>query len=799
MIAPKPMNTNQTGGRSREETHLRGVWHVARRHRGIIAGAPLLVLLGAFTFLGTSTQVYEGATTIRIDENRSNVPVLDALRTLSSGGSQLDTEMEVLRSRTLAEEVVAELALHGELVRPRRMPRSELLADIALARTAPAGEYRLSRGSNGVFTVSSSETGRTVAQGLPGEVLRIPGGSVMLADGAADHDEITLRVRRFDEAVRRFRRTLVVSRPNREADIVMVRYEGTDPLLAERVPNTVASAFMAGRGEARGAEARSTVRFLYEQIDTLTVQLTGAEDMLRGFRERERLISPEAEATAQVKRLVELQAQRDMVRAEVAAMTALLREVESSPLATGMTPSPARRLIAFPTLLRNPAASELLRSLAEVENERATLLSRRTADDPDVVAFTERVREIEQQLGSISATYLQGLSNQVTSMNDALGGFEAELGRIPAAEIQYARLIREAKVLEEIYTLLQTRLKEAEIIAAADDPTVRVVDPAILPVRPIKPNVPLSLALAVMLGAGLGLGGAFAREHLDTTIRSRDDLQMATGGTAVLGTIPRIVDAHSHTGQRFRLPFARRNRAGAGAAAAGTAGSFQSRLVAGLDPRNPVSEAYRSLRTNITFARPGQQPRTLVFTSPAPGDGKSTSTSNLAAMLARQGVRCLLIDADMRRGVLHDVLGHPRTPGLSEVLLGRAQAADAIRTVDIGEGATFDLLPTGTLPPNPAELLGAAEMRTLLESLTEQYATILLDAPPLNVVTDAALLGTNADAVILVARAGVTDRNALHYALEQIRAVRAPLLGTVLNDVDARKDQYYGAYTSSSY
>jgi capsular exopolysaccharide synthesis family protein len=793
MIAPGTMPTSNSPS-PRDGTPLRNAVRVAGRNRLMILAVPLVVIAAAAAFISITTPVYEATASIRIDENRSNVPVLDALRTLSAGGSQLETEMEVLRSRTLAESIVTELGLQLELVRPRRTPRSEIITDVALDRAAPKGEYRVRRNEAGGFVAVDEATGRIVGEGILGGTLSIPGGRVVLAPGARDAGEFTIRVRLFDEAVRRFRRTLAVSRPNRDADIVVVRFEGTDPLLVQRVPNTAAAAFIEGRGESRGAEARSTVRFLHEQIDTLTVQLTDAEDMLRVFRERERFVSPEAEAMAQVTRLVELQAQRDMIAAEASAMTNLLRQVEASPVARGMEPSPARRLIAFPTLLRNPATSELLRMLAEVENERSALLNRRTEDDPDVASLTRRVREIEQQLASISGTYLQGLTNQVGSLNGTLAGFESQLNRIPAAEIQFARLMRETNVLAEIYTLLQTRLKEAEIVAAADDPTVRVVDPAILPTRAIKPNVPLSLALAVMLGAGLGVGGAFVREHMDTTIRSREDLQHATSHAAILGTIPRIPAAHAEGTNRFRLPaFGRARTRG------GEAPKFNSRLVAGLDPRSPVSEAYRSLRTNITFARSGTPPRTLVFTSPSPGDGKSTSTANLAAMLARQGVRCLLVDADMRRGALNEALGQERESGLSELLLGRISVEQAIRRVTLDSDSSFDFIPTGVLPPNPAELVGSSRMQSLLEELAPNYAAILLDAPPLNVVTDAALLGVHADGVILVARAGVTDRHALHFALEQIRAVRAPLLGTVLNDVDGRKDSYYGSYAAGSY
>src|SRR5690606_23414605 len=228
--------------------------------------------------------------------------------------------------------------------------------------------------------------------------------------------------------------------------------------------------------------------------------------------------------------------------------------------------------------------------------------------------------------------------------------------------------------------------------------------------------------------------------------------------------------------------------------------SLESRLVTGYDPRNPVSEAYRSLRTNITFARLERTPKTLVFTSPMPGDGKSTTSANLAITLAQQGLKVLLVDADLRRGVLNSVFHLEREPGLSNVLLEMTPFQNAVRTVRIADSATLDFLSSGILPPNPAELLGSDRMRALLERLEAEYDLIILDAPPLNVVTDAALLGTNADGVMLVARAGRSEKAALSYAGEQLRNVRADVLGAVLNDIDFKRDaRYYGKYGSYGY
>ncbi len=408
-----------------------------------------------------------------------------------------------------------------------------------------------------------------------------------------------------------------------------------------------------------------------------------------------------------------------------------------------------------------------------------------------MLTLTGRIHDLEVQLRAIASTYLEGVTNQVRSLDATLARFGTQLEQIPAKEVQFARLKRQTSVLEQIYTLLQTRLKEAEIAEAVEDPSVRVVDPAIRPQEPIKPRGMLNVALALVLGGIVGVGVAFIREYSDTTVHTREDVAEATGAP-VLGIIPTIRwdGVHSRmrrNGGRTRTP---------GVAATG----LEQRLVTGHDPSNPVSEAYRSLRTNITFLRPDHAPRTLVFSSPTPGEGKSTSAANFAITLAQQGRSVLLVDADLRRGVLSAVFGLPREPGLSNVLLGAVSAEQAARTVDLGDSGAIDLLSSGTIPPNPAELLGSTNMRTLLAALTERYDAVILDSPPLNLVTDAAVLGTNTDGVVLVARASVTPKQALSFASEQIRNVRATLLGSVLNDVDYRRDaKYYGGYGSYGY
>ncbi len=295
---------------------------------------------------------------------------------------------------------------------------------------------------------------------------------------------------------------------------------------------------------------------------------------------------------------------------------------------------------------------------------------------------------------------------------------------------------------------------------------------------PVSPQGLLILLLGLGLGLMAGVGVAFMRERLDDRIHTGEDLREASGGVTVMSVVPQIRFEERHNGRSAGKPH-RAQRIG-------------DHLVAGLDPRSWACEAYRGLRTNIMSANPEQPPTTLVFTSALPRDGKSITATNLAITLAQLGRRALLVDADLRHGCLHDVFDVPRDPGLSEILAGENYSNEAIRTIDLEESGTLFFMPTGTLPSNPTELLGSARMKGLLKSLKAQFDAVILDCPPLMAGTDAAILGTYADGTLVVARANVTEKGAITHCMEQLRQVRAPVLGMVLNDVDPKRDSRYG-------
>lgn len=821
----------------RDEPTVSELWGILRRSWWLILASIVACAGGAFYLAMRTTPVYQSSTSIRINEKASAIPELLPLMT----GSDVSTEMEVLASRTLAEDAVRGLGLQFQLVEPERVDRSTLFGSIQVSPEAEPEVYTLEREAGGYAILA--DDGSRVGVAVPGRPATVGGVSFVLLPDATEHATLVVRVSGLASSVSGVRSAVGVSRTGRDVKIVTLTYQSTDRELAAEVPNLIARRFVERRVASQKAAAGSTIEFLQVQLDTLAGQLRAAETALLAYRERERVVNPEIEGSTQLNRIVQLQSERSMLESERSALDKLIGEVQTKAAAAEMDePSPYRSLLAFPSLLRNQAASELLRSLTAAEDERSALLARRMPEDADVKVLSERITSIEGELRSMAASYLQGLNHQVASLDSTLRSYGRELQQVPERQLQFTRLVRQPKLLEELYALLQTRLKEAQIAQAANDLSVQVVDPAERPRRPIRPRPMLNLVLGIMLGTLLGTGAGFARELLDKAVHTRADVMLATG-LSVIGLIPRIprssrkfaLISEKRPSRRAETPGApeaadaapapdappmpqrmRYTFLGAGGsaaaqapdqAAAGTNGSTPHPPPATTRRHGPVrqgvkrvviseagmaaTEAYGSLLTNLSYALPDAPPKVVAFTSALPGEGKSTNTANLALALAHRGARVLLVDADLRRGLVHNMFEVDREPGLTNVLWGQMSFEAARHSIEVGDSAIMDYLTTGSLPPNPTSLVESATMRTLLEQWREEYDSVVIDTPPVNVITDAALLGAHADGVVLVARSGVTHAAALGYALEQLRRVQARLLGVVLSDIDFARDTAY--------
>jgi polysaccharide biosynthesis transport protein len=407
-----------------------------------------------------------------------------------------------------------------------------------------------------------------------------------------------------------------------------------------------------------------------------------------------------------------------------------------------------------------------------------------------------RVRQLRSQIDETDAAIRNEIKNVTRRIKDdydaakksesmlvsEMDKQKADAFKMNEGAIQLQILAREAESNRELYEGLSRKLKEAGVVAGLKSTNINVVDYAAEPAAPSDPKVPLVLGLGMGGGLLLGIICAFVLENLDDTVSSTDDAERYSGLPS-LAAIPMVTARHKKS--RFSR--------------AATPDSLpEIDKIALSQPRSQAAEAFRALRTSILLSRSDRAPKTLVVTSSFPGEGKSTVSLNTAIVLAQENARVLLIDADMRRSSLHRKLDITPQAGLSGVLTGRIPLADAI--VPVEQLPNLSLLPAGTLPPYPAELLRSQAMKDVLTAVKEQYDFVIIDTPPVLSVTDAVVLASECDGTLLVMRSGETGRHALRRARNLLLRVNAKVTGIAVNAVDMNSlEHHYYYYGRSKY
>jgi capsular exopolysaccharide synthesis family protein len=359
------------------------------------------------------------------------------------------------------------------------------------------------------------------------------------------------------------------------------------------------------------------------------------------------------------------------------------------------------------------------------------------------------------------------------------------MASLPQTEGEQTRLVERTEVYGRMTDRLREQLQEAQIEEAVEVGQVEIVDLAELPTMPVGMSRKMKLAIGLLTGLLLGGGGAYVIENATGVIRRKEDLEAALQ-VPTLTLVPpiRLRSSSGHRGSQEKgsgKPPARYPKV---------------ELITISNLRSTGAEAYRMLRTNLLFSASAQRLRRIAVTSAGPREGKTTTSANLAVTFAQQGHRVLLVDCDLHRARLHRLFRIPRKPGLTEVLLGQHVAAEAIKSTPVER---LFVLPAGASLPSPSELLGSVQMRNTLDALSETFDLIILDTPPLCFASDAAIVSKLADGVVILVRAGRTERAAAQQAIQQLTAVGARVLGAVFNDPDAEAAKYGGYYPYYGY
>jgi polysaccharide biosynthesis transport protein len=766
---------------------------LSRHRRLIFLTALLLGGLGA-GYSKYATPVYEAISSLGYERESVDLPQLVEPQ---YSENVITTELEILRGRSAAEAVVDSLPWRVRLLTPRRGQITEFFSVLHVSPVADTGTFLLRPQGGGMLTVTRAGADEVLGSVRIATAATIGGAQLVPSRAALNAESLRLHIDSREQAIRRLRSALVVSRPSVQVDLITIRVRSPDPTIAAASANLLAANCVTARRTLRRSRTNAAAAFLREEADSLQRELRAAETSLRLYQQRAHIMDAPEQARSQLESLARLSSDLAATRAERDALANLVRQLRTDSTAqAGPGPAVSRRLMAFPSLLRDQSTSVLLGALAQAESERAALLIRRRPTDPDVQVMTDRIRDIESQLQGIGQSFLQSLSNQVASLESEASQVGTKLDSLPEKSLQVARRERDTKVLNDLWVLVQTRLKEAEITGAVGDPGFRVVETAAVPTAPIGPRLLLNTAISLVLGALLGILAGLAMEYRNRSVRSRADV-LAAAGLQVLGAIPRA--------SRPRLAPWRRHgprmddgRHPEGQDADGPAvglvhtrndwadGKLGSLLVTHPGTRGAYLESFNQLFANLVLMYQDCVPKTLVFTSPLPGDGKTLTAINFAIVGAFRRLRMLLVDADLRCGAASAVLGYSGATGLAELLEGNAQVGDVVQRVSLDENSSLMVLPSGALQLAPGRLLTVDHLRTILQTLTPDFDFIVIDTPPVNLLADAALIASASDGVLLVVRAGQTLATDVKYAMDQLIATHAPVLGTLLNDIDLR-------------
>lgn len=748
----KALDTDKEGFQS----NLRQIFFTVWNQRMLALLCIIGVLAPIIYYNYTTDPTYSASTSIIFQETTQPIKTFDVTEALFSKRSFITNKIEEIKSRTLAENVIAEL---------------------------PDSIRALYSGSN-------------------------------------------LRV------INEIRKSISAS-PVRDADVININVTSKSPSAAMVIANTITKVLKESSMEVKRTEISRVRQYIEDQLRVVKQKLEIAEENLKEYKEKEKVTILDQESYEILRRVTEAEVLYNRALSEAGSIGEQLRYIE------GEISKQRSDVISSVTQITSPYINRLKSSLVDLELQLTDLeLKNYDKSHPKIQELNKKIQETKDNLTGEVLKIAEGenLIDPVSQIRTYLGkqislraelvtyqtkaqdlkkiidNYNSELSNLPEKELNVARLERDRTVNNQIYMMLLKKMEEARITEEGRIGNIRVIDRAILPRIPIAPRKAMNIIIGLIVGIVLGVGMAVFLESMDVSLKSIDDIENKTGLT-VLAAIP-IIGAK---GGRYGR-YSRDGKSGYGYGRSSSKSSKETpismetttkealkiaeHVVTHTNPKSAISETYRSLRTSLQFADVDKPVKSVIITSSNPGEGKSTTVANLAIATAQMNLKTLLVDADLRKPVLHSLFGYDKKPGLIDVINNGTLTDEFLHETEIDN---LWLLTCGSVPPNPSEILGSQAMRDLSQQFLSQFDYIFYDTPPIIAVTDAVVLSTIADSLALVVKFGETTAQSVLHAVNVLRQINTKVSGAILNSVDiqsrygSRDYHYYYHYYYSRY
>jgi len=719
--------------------------------------------------------------------SQNQVPIYSTMVTLKT--KEFDQESESilsrgrqaeLRSHSFSERVTAQMGLAVSVEEGKRQIE-DVFAECYTNTQPVAGRYRLRVDESGTCYIGLMElTGERLIDSLSvWDAVDMPhemnGLTFRLKPDFIRHAQtVNFRIKTFERAVNEFKAN-VTAEVSKNGTIMVLTMTGSDADgLAERL-NQIADVYVQETLKLKDRDLSSSRKRVEASLEIAAAKVHEADNALREFNQRYPLSLDAAKKTI----VDELQLYNRTLR-EIPLMREQLSQLLdrlTQPI-TGADPDQYRRLIVrqlanFQAMASEPTLALLRDQLQEQETNYDQLRQEYSNDYPPLQDLKKSISETQDNIIAFASNYRNTLAERETEARTKMAEIQEKMHKLPDDEYRLVDLERNKSIAEEQYSKLFERLQKMDIAGGVVEDEISILDRAIRPSAPINPSKSQSVFIGAGIGLLVGLVLSLAIDLTDRRLRTPQDVEKFLH-LPVMGAIPvvsfkDIPDYHDFEKVK----------------------QIDRQLVTHDYSPTPIGEAYRALRTQLIYSRKKERIHTLLLTSVLPEEGKSFTASNLAIIYAQQRTNTLLVDADLRRGVLHNTFRMSKEPGLANYLGNTVTLANVVQQTHI---PNLSFISCGAMVPNPSELLGSLFMKRFLEEAARKFDLILFDTPPLDAATDAVVLGAQVHAVVLVVRAGKTPRKLAKERLDIFQSVNANLVGAILNGSEQILVKNYSYY-----